>query len=919
MNMKKTIKGRASRILAGCLATVIAVVSGAMPFAGAKKVSAASYNLKPVTINSTNFPDPNFRRAIVDNFDKNKDNVLDSDELLVARNLWCVNYGIKDTKGIELITELRGLYCMHNKITSDKFNLSKNKLITGIWCSNNNLKTLDFSALPNLEWVYCFENGLTSLNVSNNPKLSYLEVNTNPLKKLDVSRNPLLEHLTVGSCELTTLDVTHNPNLQHLDAFRNHFKKLDVTKNPKLKRLDIWDNRGLGSIDITHNPGLQYYNCAHNDVKSIDVTKNPELNKLICSYNGDLKKLDISKNPKLVYLACECDGITNLDISNNQKLYFLQAFTNPFTKLNIGNNPLLLKTYKEGTKQSEYKVCKGHSWTIDYGGDTSTGGDNIYFLCFDDAVTLSTKATKASTISNEIRYSDLGTSVAEKDLLTREAVVDTLYKMAGSPSVAGLKTRFKDVKSGQWYTNALLWGQKNALCMGYPYFSSDTFGVGEYITRQDAVFMLMRYSEYKKYERSIDFGRSDEYIDYYDIDYEHWEAICWAATWNIMEGKGAKGAPKSEQRIDPYGRVTRNDFIKMVKNMFEKNKISTSTNIPLSNNGKANAHAFAEPTWKWNGSTSAAAKFKDKNNSNYVVVVDASMKTTYNPKPTINKAGKKTVTASVTFNGKTYKTSKTVDAYVFDKNITGLQRYNGGLYYTKNGIFDKTYNGKAKFGSDWYFVVNGKIDTSRTELVKTTINGVTGWYNITRGKVKGTGESFAKNASGWFYCRNGKVDFSKNDIVKGTVKGVTGWWLVKSGQVKFIDTVDKNSSGWWAIQKGKINFNFTGFAKNQNGWWYCENGKVNFAKKDVVKGTINGVTGWWFVNGGQAKFVDSVEKNSSGWWVIQKGKVNFNFNGIAKNSSGSWYCKGGKVQFGYTGTVKYNGKTYKIQGGKVVN
>ena len=61
MNMKKTIKGRASRILAGCLATVIAVVSGATPFAGAKKVSAASYNLKPVTINSTNFPDPNFR------------------------------------------------------------------------------------------------------------------------------------------------------------------------------------------------------------------------------------------------------------------------------------------------------------------------------------------------------------------------------------------------------------------------------------------------------------------------------------------------------------------------------------------------------------------------------------------------------------------------------------------------------------------------------------------------------------------------------------------------------------------------------------------------------------------------------------------------------------------------------------------
>ena len=123
------------------------------------------------------------------------------------------------------------------------------------------------------------------------------------------------------------------------------------------------------------------------------------------------------------------------------------------------------------------------------------------------------------------------------------------------------------------YEKALIWGEMRALFMGYPEFLGNYCSPEKWITRQDLMFMLMRYSEAFDYERSIDFGRSDDYIDYYDIDSDHWEAVCWCATWHIIEGKGKEGAPKSEQKIDPYGRVTQADLDQAIANLKEVNNL----------------------------------------------------------------------------------------------------------------------------------------------------------------------------------------------------------------------------------------------------------------------------------------------------------------------------------------------------------
>ena len=287
----------------------------------------------------------------------------------------------------------------------------------------------------------------------------------------------------------------------------------------------------------------------------------------------------------------------------------------------------------------------------------------------------------------------------------------------------------------------------------------------------------------------------------------------------------------------------------------------------------AKGHAYkTAPTWSWSGNTAATAKFTCSNDSSHTKTVSATVSTS-EKKPTLYATGSKTYTAKVTLNGKSYTKSKSETTYLFDKSKKGITKYNNKLYYVKGGIVDKTYTGFALYNKNWYYVKSGVVNTSQT------------------------------------------------DIIKGKVDGVTAWWYIKNGKVSFVNTVAKNSSGWWCIQKGKINTSFTGFAKNDSGWWYCKDGKVNFNKKDVMKGTVNGVSAWWFVKGGLVQFVDSVEKNSSGWWCIQKGKVNFSFTGFAKNSSGWWYCKDGKVDFNKNdvmkGTVNGVSAWWFVKGGLV--
>ncbi|GEM_PF-7027682 len=532
-----------------------------------------------IKIDEDHFPDDNFRAVIKGpEYDANGNGYLSSTEIGNVINIYCEGEGIKSLKGVEYFTALQGLWCKDNSIKS--IDLSKNKDLRGVWCSGNKLTSLDFSSNPELVWVYCHDNALTSLNVSKNTHMAYIECNTNPsLKKLDVTHNRELEHLMCASCGITSLDLSNNPELAHLDAFNNKLKSIDLSNNPKMKRLDIWENVGLGNVDVSGLKHLQYYNCAFNGVTELDVTHNPELQKLICSYN-DIEELDLSNNPRLAYLDIGDNQISSIDLSHNPQLYFFQAFINDFTELDIGDNSRLLKTYKTGTKKAEPNVGKAHSWTLDFGGWNELGVDLMHFLCVDDKVSIKTASSGAPDVPDSYIDKDDGLSDSS-DLLTREMVMQTLYELAGSPSVSGLTTRFKDVEKGAWYEKAVKWGEAKKICFGYPNVCSDTFGVGEYVTREDLALMLHRFAAFKKYKTAFDYGRTDEYKDFFSIDYYAWGAFTWTIQWEILLPYGEEGAPLNTLNLYPHGRVTRSDLKSGIKTLYKLNYDKAPSVIPI--------------------------------------------------------------------------------------------------------------------------------------------------------------------------------------------------------------------------------------------------------------------------------------------------------------------------------------------------
>ena len=353
-------------LIAGGLAALVAVplLSGN---AGMRKVDAAQGDVK---INSTNFPDEEFRKYISKNIDRNKDGVLSKSEIkkvteirlyISSKNGYGKTkyYKCKNLTGIGIFTELAVLDCSDNKLTKldvskntklveldcggnelTKLDVSKNTKLVKLDCNRNKLTKLDVSKNTKLEFVNCGYNGIKELNVSKLTKLKELHCYDNKLTKLDVSKNVKLEILECSSNNLTGLDLRKNAKLVGLFCDENKLTKLDLTKNTKLHTLWCDDNK-LTKLDLTKNTKLHILWCSSNKLTKLDVTKNLDLVDLYC-YTNKLAKLNVDKNEKLVCLVCSDNKLTQLRLTNNKQLVKLECAKNQLTQLDTSQNNALV-------------------------------------------------------------------------------------------------------------------------------------------------------------------------------------------------------------------------------------------------------------------------------------------------------------------------------------------------------------------------------------------------------------------------------------------------------------------------------------------------------------------------------------------------------------------------------------------------
>lgn len=179
----------------------------------------------PLEISAEIFPDANFRAYISSNsIDIDQDGRLSTWEL--STNMINISgLGVSDITGIELFTNLTYLYCSNNNLTSLNTNVIKN--LKTLDCSNNNLTSLNVNNITYLDNLNCSNNKLTSLDVYNNTYITTLNCSGNSLEVNDLSGCRSLKTLDCSNNKFTGLDAS-NTSLTTLYCQNNQIHKLIV-------------------------------------------------------------------------------------------------------------------------------------------------------------------------------------------------------------------------------------------------------------------------------------------------------------------------------------------------------------------------------------------------------------------------------------------------------------------------------------------------------------------------------------------------------------------------------------------------------------------------------------------------------------------------------------------------------------------
>ncbi|MDE7170916.1 MAG: DUF362 domain-containing protein [Oscillospiraceae bacterium] len=89
----------------------------------------------------------------------------------------------------------------------------------------------------------------------------------------------------------------------------------------------------------------------------------------------------------------------------------------------------------------------------------------------------------------ELMQGTSATAFSPNGTLTRAMVATVLYRAAGEPAVSGVPA-FTDTRAGQWYSDAVVWANSQAIVRGY---GNGLFGTDDPVTHEQLDMMVRRY------------------------------------------------------------------------------------------------------------------------------------------------------------------------------------------------------------------------------------------------------------------------------------------------------------------------------------------------------------------------------------------------------------------------------------------
>lgn len=151
------------------------------------------------------------------------------------------------------------------------------------------------------------------------------------------------------------------------------------------------------------------------------------------------------------------------------------------------------------------------------------------------------------------------TTFAPNGTMNRAMIVTVLYRLEKSPAVTGA-SKFTDVPAGQWYSGAVAWAAANKIVNGY---DETTFGPMNAVTREQMAAILFRYEQVKGLENVTLEENLNRFPNQNKISAYAIPALQWAVGQKIINGN-------ADGTLDPTGTATRAQVAQIFTNLLNK-------------------------------------------------------------------------------------------------------------------------------------------------------------------------------------------------------------------------------------------------------------------------------------------------------------------------------------------------------------
>ncbi len=275
-------------------------------------------------LNSTNFPDANFRAWMLRAYPKGYITQSDVD----SRNtIYCNGNSISNLKGIEYFNKLVYLYCYDNNLTLLPSTLPST--LNTLECYNN--KLIYLPTLPaNLMYLRAANNAFTNILISGGGKLLTLNLDNNKsMTKLDCSKTGVT-NISISGCTALTSLICYKNDIATLPTLPSTLQSLDCSDNritslpslpSTLTYLDC-DNNQITSLP-TLPSGIETIYAQNNKFTSVNTLDCTKLKALDLRYNTSLTSVGVSRNYALTSLYLSgCPALTSLSMQSLSSFNF---------------------------------------------------------------------------------------------------------------------------------------------------------------------------------------------------------------------------------------------------------------------------------------------------------------------------------------------------------------------------------------------------------------------------------------------------------------------------------------------------------------------------------------------------------------------------------------------------------------------